>query len=147
MIFREIIPEDVPALFEVRIRTDENNFTMDELVSLGIDHESVRDMMATSFKGWLCETEDRVVGFAMGDRETGELWVIAVLPEYIRRGIGSRLLSLVEKWLFSEGCERLWLTTDIDTDLRAYSFYINNGWLDDKIEDGLRYMYKERKGR
>jgi len=146
MLYREIIPEDIPALFKVRTKTDQNNFTMDDLLALGINHDSVRDKLTTSYKGWLCEIEGRVVGFTMGDRETGELWVIAVLPEYIRMGIGGRLLALTEKWLFSEGCERLWLTTDIDTEIRAYSFYLKNGWLDDKIEDGLRYMYKERRG-
>jgi len=102
--------------------------------------------LASSYKGWLCEIEDKVVGFAMGDRDTGELWVIAVLPECLRMGIGSRLLVLVEQWMFAEGCKRLWLTTDIDTELRAYSFYLKNGWLDDKIENGLRYMCKERRG-
>jgi GNAT superfamily N-acetyltransferase len=144
MIFREITTDDIPALFEVRTQTDENNFTREELLSLGIDYDSVRERLTTTCKGWLCETEGKVTGFAMGDRETGELWVIAVLPEYIKRGIGGRLLSLVEKWLFSKGCVRLWLTTDIDVELRAYSFYLHNGWHDDKIEDGLRYMYKER---
>ena len=48
----------------------------------------------------------------------------------------------VETWLFSEGCSSLWLTTDVDTRLRAYSFYKEHGWRDWKIENGLRYMKK-----
>jgi hypothetical protein len=36
----------------------------------------------------------------------------------------------------------LWLTTDLDTRLRAYSFYKKHGWSDSKIENGLRYMRK-----
>ena len=145
MIFREITIEDIPALFEVRTQTDENRLTLEELHSLGIDEKSVKERMETTFKGWLCEFEGRVVGFAMGNRATGELWVIAVLPGYTCRGIGKRLLDLVEEWLFAQGCKRLWLTTDIDTTLRAYSFYLHNGWFDDRIEDGLRYMYKENR--
>ncbi|MBY9081141.1 GNAT family N-acetyltransferase [Paenibacillus sp. HN-1] len=81
---------------------------------------------------------------AMGDRETGEMWVIAVLPEYINKGIGTGLLQLVEKWLWESGCKALWLTTDLDIRLRAYSFYRKNGWQDDRLEDGLRYMVKSR---
>ena len=83
-----------------------------------------------------------MVGFAIGDRSSGEMWVIAVLPGHIGRGIGGALLEKVEAWLFSEGCSELWLTTDVDTRLRAYSFYKKHGWTDWKIENGLRYMRK-----
>jgi GNAT superfamily N-acetyltransferase len=58
------------------------------------------------------------------------------------RGIGGALLEKVEAWLFSEGCSELWLTTEVDTRLRAYSFYKKHGWSDWKIENGLRYMRK-----
>jgi GNAT superfamily N-acetyltransferase len=67
---------------------------------------------------------------------------MAVLTEYVNRGIGSKLLSLAEIWLSDSGCKELWLTTDIDPKLRAYSFYRKNGWQDDRIENGSRYMKK-----
>jgi len=86
--------------------------------------------------------DDKVVGFSMGDKSTGEMWVIAVLPEYIGQGIGSVLLTAVERWLAESGCARLWLTTDIDTSLKAYAFYRKHGWVDDRAEKGLRYMTK-----
>ena len=35
---------------------------------------------------------------------------------------------------------RSWLTTDLDTSLRAYGFYRRQGWTDWKIERGLRWM-------
>jgi ribosomal protein S18 acetylase RimI-like enzyme len=72
------------------------------------------------------------------------MWVIAVLPGHIGRGIGGALLEKAEAWLFSEGCSELWLTTDLDTRLRAYLFYKKHGWRDWKIENGLRYMKKMR---
>jgi len=50
------------------------------------------------------------------------------------------LLEKVETWLFSE--DGLWLTTDVDTRLRAYSSYKKHGWRDWKIENGLRNMRK-----
>jgi hypothetical protein len=59
-----------------------------------------------------------------------------------RPQIWGALLEQVETWLFSEGCSSLWLTTDVDTRLRAYSFYKEHGWRDWKIENGLRYMTK-----
>ena len=41
------------------------------------------------------------------------------------------------------GCARLWLTTDLDAGLKAYRFYRQHGWQDDRIENGLRYMVKD----
>ena len=78
----------------------------------------------------------------MGDREASELTVIAILPGYEDQGIGGMLLLEVERWLGSQGCERIWLTTDIDTSMRAYGFYRHYGWEDWKVEDGGRYMAK-----
>jgi len=82
------------------------------------------------------------VGFAMGNGLTGEMWVVAVLPEYEGRGIGRALLGRVEAYLRSRGRSRLWLTTDVDPSLRAYGFYRRCGWRDWKIASGLRYMKK-----
>lgn len=142
MNLREITVADIPELFAVRVVTHENRMTLEALASVGVTPESVRHRLETTFKGWLCETDGRVVGFAMGDRSTGEMEVIAVLPEYIGKGIGSALLRRVEEWLFAQGCTRLWLTTDVDPSLKAYGFYRQHGWLDERIERGLRYMVK-----
>jgi GNAT superfamily N-acetyltransferase len=76
----------------------------------------------------------------MADRSTGELWVIAVLPEYEAQGIGGRLMGLAEEWLWQSGCARAWLTTDVDTKLRAYGFYRHRGWTDWKVDSGRRWM-------
>lgn len=140
MRFREVTPSDVPSLFHVRTRTRENAYSLEELTQLGITEEAVKARMSSTLKGWLCEVGDAVVGFCMADRADGELWVIAVLPEFEGRGIGGRLMDLAEAWLWSSGCERAWLTTDVDTALRAYGFYRKRGWADWKIEEGLRWM-------
>jgi len=141
--FREITAADIPALFDVRTRTRENAYTVEELRNLGITHDSVAEKLAGSFKGWLCVDADRVVAFCMADRSTGELWVIAVLPEYEGRGIGNRLIELAEQWLAASGCARAWLTTDVDPRLRAYGFYRQRGWTDWKVENGLRWMERD----
>jgi GNAT superfamily N-acetyltransferase len=69
-----------------------------------------------------------------------EFLVIAVLPAYEGRGVGGRLMALTEDWLAAAGCTRAWLTTDVDTTLRAYGFYRRRGWTDWKLERGLRWM-------
>jgi GNAT superfamily N-acetyltransferase len=141
--YREIGEADIPELFAVRTATDENRLTLDELHALGITVASVAERLAGTCKGWLCEADERVVGFAIGDWATGEMWVIAVLPEYVGRGIGSVLLESVERWLQASGCRQLWLTTDTDDGLRAHRFYIAHGWRDDRVADGVLYMAKD----
>ncbi|MBS1200982.1 MAG: GCN5-related N-acetyltransferase [Proteobacteria bacterium] len=138
--FREITPADVPALFDVRPRTRENAMTLEELQRLGITPQSVTESLGRSTRGWLCEDSGQVVAFSMADRATGEFLVIAVLPEYEGRGIGGKLMALAEGWLAESGCGRAWLTTDLDTTLRAYGFYRKRGWTDWKVERGLRWM-------
>ena len=140
MKFREILLADAPALFDVRTRTRENTYTLGQLQALGITDESVSQKLATTFKGWLCTDGTQTVGFCMADRSTGELWVIAMLPEYEGRGIGRSLMRLAEEWLWVSGCSRAWLTTDMDTTLRAYGFYRHREWTDWKVENGLRWM-------
>lgn len=140
MNFREINVADVPALFHVRTRTRENTLTLEELQRLGITPQSVTESLDRTTKGWVCEDSDRIVAFSMADRETAEFLVIAVLPEYEGKGVGGKLMSLAEEWLAASGCKRAWLTTDLDTALRAYGFYRKRGWTDWKIERGLRWM-------
>lgn len=142
MTLREITFPDIPAVFEVRTSTDQNHLSREQLANLGITEPSVAERMRGTFHGWLCEADQQVVGFAMGDRASGELWVIAVRPEYVCRGIGALLLQRVEAWLQAAGCTELWLTTDVDPALRAYSFYRKHGWEDWKIEGKVRFMRK-----
>ena len=143
MKIREMQITDLPEIFEVRIATWHNPNGREELTRMGITEESVARMMQEeTHRGWLCEVDSKIVGFAMGDKGTGEMWVIAVLEEYEARGIGRMLLTKVEDWLFSSGWDQVWLTTDTDETLRAVGFYRHLGWTDWKFEDGDRFMRK-----
>ena len=143
MNIREIEVGDIPELFRVRIATWHNPDGASELAAMGITNDSVALLIEKgSHKGWLCEDSTEVVGFAMGNRESGEIWVIAVLKSHENQGIGKALLSRVEEWLALCGWEELWLTTDTDDQCRAVGFYRHLGWQDWKIQDGDRFMRK-----
>jgi ribosomal protein S18 acetylase RimI-like enzyme len=138
---RPITAVDIPALFRLRPQTRENALTIDELRALGITPESVARWLDSSTRGWLWESEaQQIVGFCMADRGSGELLVIALLPEVEGRGIGGQLMQHAERCLAQSGCLEAWLTTDLDPSLRAYGFYRHRGWVDWKIERGLRWM-------
>ena len=143
--YREISADDMHAIFEVRVATWHNENGRAELTDLGITHDSVREMLSSTHGGWLAEVDSRTVGFAIGNSQNGEMWVIAVLKEFEDRGIGKHLLQLVEDWLFSVGWNEIWLTTDPDESYRAVGFYQHLGWKDWKIEPGGdRFMKKTK---
>ena len=119
---------DLPQVFEVRVATLENEITMSRLTKLGITPESLTLALQESAKGWVCEIEEEIVGFVMGDKSCGELTVLALLPEFEGRGIGKQLLGCVQDWLFASGHEELWLLTSPEPSFRAYGFYQSQGW-------------------
>lgn len=141
--FREIKPQDSAGLFEVRLATWHNDNARQELAAAGITPESLMSILKTSHIGWLCEFDGHVVGFAVGNMETGELWVVAVLKQFQGKGIGKRLMQHVEKSLFQQGWSEIWLTTAADDNLRTHGFYRQLGWSDWKLEDGECYMKKK----
>ena len=142
MNYREVTPDDMPAIFDVRIRTWHNPNGKEELECMGITRRSVREMLKSFHRGWLCETEGEIIGFAIGNKETAEMWVIAVLKEFEGKGIGGTLLTMIEDWLASEGIKESWLTTYPTEGTRAIGFYHHQGWERWKLQDGNLYMKK-----
>ena len=143
MKFRAIESNDLPAIFDVRASTRENPFSREALWEIGITEESTAELLRTTHRGWLCEAEKEIVGFAVGDGKTGELWVIAVLPEYEGKGIGSELLAKVEAWLHSLGWKEIWLWTSSDPKKRAFSFYSKRGWSVSERKAEIVHMKKQ----
>ncbi len=142
--YRLIEISDIPALFQVRVATWHNENGARELTEMGITSASVEQQLVSgTHQGWLAEVDGVVVGFAIGNKTKGEMWVIAVLSEFEGCGIGRELITRVERWLFSLGWESIWLTTHLDPDFRAVGFYRSLGWVDWKMEKD-RYMRKSK---
>lgn len=144
MNLRLIESQDLEEILEVRATTRENAFSRATLEQLGITAQSVADMLHTTHRGWLCENDGKIAGFAIGDGKTGELWVVAVRPEFEGQGIGSALLASVEQWLHSLGWDELWLWTSADQKKRAFGFYERHGWSVSETKGDIVYMKKKR---
>lgn len=144
MIFRLIETPDLPAIVDLRASTRENRLSREALRQLGITEESTAGLLRTTHRGWLCEVGKKIVGFSIGDGKTGELWVIAVLPGFEAQGVGSRLLEMIEKWLWSLGWNELWLWTSSDPTKRAFSFYTKRGWHVTETKGDIVTMKKKR---
>lgn len=142
MSVRLIESKDLKEIFDLRAVTRENPLSREDLRKMDITEESTEEVLRTTHRGWLCEEEGRIVGFVIANGKTGELSVIAVLPEFEGRGVGSRLLQSVEAWLWSLGWNELWLWTSPDQQKRAFTFYQKRGWMVSELKDGRLYMKK-----
>jgi ribosomal protein S18 acetylase RimI-like enzyme len=127
--FRDTRITDVEALFEVRANTRQYQLSRAALAELGITPESTSAaLISGATVGAVCTYRKRVVGFCSGAVETGEILVLAVLPDYEGRRIGTRLLDYVVARLRKAGSPRLWLAAAADPTVRAHGFYRALGW-------------------
>ena len=79
-------------------------------------------------KSWVCIHQAKVVGFCTGEMRSGEVLVLAVLPDYEGLGIGKTLLQHVVDELRAAKPQRIWLTASPDPTIRAHGFYRSQGW-------------------
>ena len=122
MIFREAQTADVPQMHAVRIAVHENKLSDPHRITAG-DYEKI----LTHFgKGWVCEFEGRVVGFAIVNLSENNVWALFVDPSFEGKGIGKKLQFDMLSWYFAQSEQILWLGTSPNT--RAEQFYIKTGW-------------------
>ena len=122
MFYREAKPEDIDQLFDVRYAVNENILLNTDLVT----KESCEDYITRRGKGWVCEIENRIVGFSIVDLLDQNVWALFVHPEKEGIGIGRKLHDMMLDWYFTKTEQTIWLTTDINT--RAEKFYRKAGW-------------------
>ena len=77
-------------------------------------------------KGWVCEIEGKIVGFAIADLEDHNIWALFIHPAFEGKGIGRKLHNTMLNWYFGETKTTVWLGTSPNT--RAAHFYSKAGW-------------------
>lgn len=95
----------------------------------------------------IAEVNDRVIGWCTAgvnrdkdsSSETGELYGIYVLPEYIGQGIGSKLIEKAINILKNEGYARatLWVLV---TNEKTKQWYESKGW---RVEGGTKIEHRK----
>jgi len=122
MIFREAKIEDIKQIQIVRNSVKENTLSNPELVT-DLDCEN---FMFNRGKGWICEIDNQIVGFAVADLKEENIWALFMHPEFEGKGIGKKLQQIMLDWYFLTGKENVWLGTSPNT--RAEKFYRKSGW-------------------
>lgn len=123
MIFREARLTDIKGMQIVRNAVLENKLS-DPAVVADADYMPFIDQAG---KGWVCEHENAIIGFAFVDVANQNIWALFVTPAYEKRGIGKTLHALMLNWYFAQHSEPLWLSTAPNT--RAETFYGKQGWV------------------
>lgn len=122
MIFRETQISDIKQMQVVRHSVKENMLSDPALVP----DSDVGDFITNRGKGWVCEIDGVVVGFAIADLKEHNIWALFMHPDHEAKGIGKVLHRLMLDWYFSQTKEKVWLGTAPNS--RAEKFYRMQGW-------------------
>lgn len=122
MIFREAQIADIPQIQIVRHAVKENILSNPALVT----DDDCKEFITVRGKGWVCEIENTIAGFAIADLKENNIWALFIHPNYEAKGIGKQLHSMMMDWYFSQTQHTVWLGTAPNT--RAATFYKMNGW-------------------
>lgn len=127
--YRSALPEDATECVALRGKTRQNAVSEQQLRSVGITAKSWgENIRSGALPGNVCIFEGNIVGYCFGARETGEIEVLVVVPDFENRGIGRELLKRTTKGLAELGHSRLFLGCSPITTSKSYGFYRHLGW-------------------
>ena len=122
MNIREAQIADIPQIQLVRNSVKENTLSNPDLVT---DADCAAFMFERG-KGWVCQIDEQIVGFAIVDLKENNIWALFLHPNFEKQGIGRRLHNTMLDWYFTKTKTTVWLGTSPFT--RAEVFYRKAGW-------------------
>jgi GNAT superfamily N-acetyltransferase len=93
---------DIEAMHRVRLAVTENRLR--DLRRVTPEH--YREMLEERGRGWVCEIDGELRGFAIADRADRNIWALFVAPGFEGRGIGRALHDTMVAWLFDWATRR-----------------------------------------
>lgn len=122
MTIREAAIKDIKQIQVVRNSVTENTLSNPNLVT----DKDCEEFLTIRGKGWVCEVDNKIVGFSIADLKDNNIWALFVQPEYEKKGIGIKLHEVMLEWYFKQTKNNVWLGTSPNT--RAEIFYRKSGW-------------------
>lgn len=129
MTFREAHKGDITQIQIVRNSVTDNTLSNPDLVT----DEECLTFITIRGKGWVCEIDNKIVGFSIVDLKEHNIWALFVHPDYEKKGIGRQLHDLTLNWYFNQTSQKVWLGTSPNT--RAEVFYRKSGWHEVGVHD------------
>ncbi len=124
MKIREAEITDIKQIQIVRNSVNENTLSNPNLVS----DEDCKEFITQRGKGWVCEINTEIIGFAIADLKDNNIWALFLKPKFEKQGIGQHLHNTMLNWYFNQTKNTVWLGTSPNT--RAESFYRKAGWVE-----------------
>ncbi|HEY5371089.1 MAG TPA: GNAT family N-acetyltransferase [Hanamia sp.] len=121
-MIREANIDDIQQIQIVRNSVKENTLSDPDLVT----DEDCKEFITVRGKGWVCEIENKIVGFSIADLKDNNIWALFLKPEFEKQGIGQQLHDIMLDWYFKQTTNNVWLGTSPGT--RAEMFYRKAGW-------------------
>lgn len=122
MTIRPATLHDIPQIQVVRNAVTENTLSDPGLVT----DQDCAEFITERGKGWVCEIDHQIVGFAIVDLRENNIWALFLEPNFEKKGIGRQLHQTMLDWYFSQTQKTVWLGTASNT--RAEQFYRKAGW-------------------
>ena len=91
MLFREATPKDIPQIQIVRHLVKENVLSNPNLVT----DQDCLEFLTIRGKGWVCECDGQIVGFAIADLKEENIWALFIDPKFEGKGIGRKLQQIM----------------------------------------------------
>lgn len=135
MKYREANISDIKQIQNVRHSVKENVLSNPDLIT----DDDCKEFLTIRGRGWVCEVDNLIVGFAVADLRDNNIWALFLKPEFEGKGIGRHLHQIMLDWYFSTGKEKVWLGTSSNT--RAENFYRKLGWKETGLngEDEIKF--------
>jgi GNAT superfamily N-acetyltransferase len=124
MNFRVARIQDIENYMLVRMAVKENILSNPALVT----KQDNIDYITKHGKGWVCEIDNKIVGFSIVGLIQRNVWALFVHPDFEKKGIGRKLHDLMLDWYFKQTTDTLWLGTEQNT--YAETFYKKRGWIE-----------------
>lgn len=144
--FRAALASDIAECIQLRGLTRENAVSAERLAELGITQASWAAQVSDgSLPGWIAE-QGQILGYCFADVQSGEIVVLALLPQAEGQGIGQQLIQRAMQALRQHGHQRLFLACSRNPAVRSYGFYRHLGWrstgeLSGQHDEILEYLY------
>lgn len=134
---RNARPADIADCVRLRGMTRENAVSAERLAALGITVDSWALKVKTGeLIGYVSLRGAQMFGYCFGNTKTGEVVVLALLPQAEGQGLGRALLTRVVTSLRELGHDRLFLGCARDPATRSHGFYRHLGWTPTGETDG-----------
>lgn len=114
--------------------------SVEALARVGITPDSIAALLDGDGRAWVAEEGGRIMAFSMADAQESTVFAMFVRPGHEGKGVGRALMAEAERWLFSKGCDEIWLLTAG----LATGFYQHLGWRSEGIQADGQTRYTKR---